>query len=69
MSKSPKYMPLSWLVILTYLGYIGWRLRAFVGWRIAIFPCGLLGAVDIPLFEEIATIEGGGVMYSSTSYA
>ena len=55
---SPLYMPLSWLVTLTYLGYISWRLRALLGWRYAIFLCGLLGAIDIPLFEEISYYGG-----------
>lgn len=55
---SPLYMPLSWLVTLTYLGYIGWRLRALLGLRIAIIVCGLLGAIDIPLFEEISYYGG-----------
>jgi hypothetical protein len=55
---SPIYMPLSWLVTLTYLGYISWRLRALLGWRIAILLCGLLGAIDIPFFEEISYYGG-----------
>ena len=55
---SPLYMPLSWLVTLTYLGYISWRLRALLGRRIAIVLCGLLGAIDLPLFEEISYYGG-----------
>jgi len=55
---SPLYMPLSWLVTLTYLGYISWRLRALLGWRSAILLCGLLGAIDIPFFEEISYYGG-----------
>lgn len=55
---SPLYMPLSWLVTLTYLGYIGWRLRALLGWRVAILLCGFIGAIDIPLFEEISYYGG-----------
>src|SRR5215471_10381166 len=31
---SPLYMPLSWLVTLTYLGYMSWRIRALLDWRI-----------------------------------
>jgi len=62
---SPLYMPLSWLVTLTYLGYISWRLRAFFGWRIAILLCGLLGAIDIPIFEEIS-YHGGWWRYVPT---
>ncbi len=55
---SPIYMPLTWMVTLTYLGYLGWRLRALLGWRFAILLCGLLGAIDIPLFEEISYYGG-----------
>lgn len=55
---SPLYMPLSWLVTLTYLGYISWRLRGLLEWRIAILLCGLIGAIDIPLFEEISYYGG-----------
>ncbi|HEY6285376.1 MAG TPA: hypothetical protein VIX20_06920 [Ktedonobacteraceae bacterium] len=62
---SPLYMPLSWLVTLTYLGYISWRLRALLGWRSAILLCGLLGAIDIPFFEEIS-YHGGWWRYAPT---
>jgi hypothetical protein len=55
---SPIYMPLSWLVTLSYLGYISWRIRALFGWRLAILLCGFLGAIDIPSFEEISYYGG-----------
>jgi uncharacterized protein DUF6989 len=55
---SPIYMPLTWMVTLTYLGYLGWRLRALMGWRLAILLCGLLGAIDVPLFEEMSYYGG-----------
>jgi hypothetical protein len=55
---SPIYMPLSWLVTFSYLGYISWRIRALLGWRNAILLCGFLGAIDIPLFEEISYYGG-----------
>ena len=64
---SPLYMPLSWLVTLTYLGYMSWRLRALLGWRIAILLCGFLGAIDIPLFEEISYF-GGWWRYVPTHF-
>jgi hypothetical protein len=51
---SPIYMPLTWMVTLTYLGYLGWRVRALLGWPFAILICGLVGAIDIPLFEEMS---------------
>ncbi len=55
---SPIYMPLSWMVTLTYLGYFAWRLRALLGWRMATLLCGLVGALEIPLFEEMSYYGG-----------
>lgn len=55
---SPMYMPLTWMVTLTYLGYVCWRLRALLGWRAATILCGLVGAIEIPLFEEMAYYAG-----------
>ncbi len=62
---SPLYMPLSWMVILTYLGYIAWRLRTLLGLRKAMLLSGLLGAVQIPLYEELAYY-GGWWRYKPT---
>jgi hypothetical protein len=55
---SPIYMPLTWMVTLTYLGYLGWRLRALLGWRFAILLCGMVGAIDVPIFEEMSYYGG-----------
>ncbi len=55
---SPIYMPLTWMVTLTYLGYFSWRLRALQRWRMAILLCGLVGAIEIPLFEEMSYYGG-----------
>lgn len=55
---SPLYMPLSWMVILTHLGYVGWRLRAVLGVRKAALLGGLLGVVQIPIYEEMAYYGG-----------
>lgn len=55
---SPVYMPITWMVTLTYLGYFSWRLRALQGWRLAILFCGLVGAIEIPLFEEMSYYGG-----------
>lgn len=51
---SPLYMPLAWTVVLTQLGYLGWRFRARFapGWA-ALFT-GLCGAFHIPFAEEMA---------------
>jgi hypothetical protein len=62
---SPIYMPLTWMVTLTYLGYLSWRIRALLGWRFAVVVCGLVGAIDIPLFEEISYY-GGWWRYAPT---
>jgi len=55
---SPLYMPLSWMVILTHLGYVAWRLRAILGWRKTAVIGGLLGAIQIPIYEEMAYYGG-----------
>lgn len=62
---SPLYMPLSWMVILTHLGYITWRLRALIGLRKASLIGGLLGAIQIPIYEEMAYY-GGWWQYKPT---
>jgi hypothetical protein len=51
-------MPLTWMVTLTYMGYLGWRLRGLLGWRRATLLCGLLGAIVIPIYEEMAYYGG-----------
>ena len=55
---SPVYMPLSWLVVLTPLGYIAWRLQALLGRGKTLLICGIWGAIQIPLFEEMAYYGG-----------
>lgn len=62
---SPLYMPLSWMVILTHLGYVAWRLQALLGVRKAAILSGLLGAIQIPLYEEMAYY-GGWWRYKPT---
>lgn len=55
---SPIYMPLTWMVTLTYLGYVCWRLRGLLGGRMATLLCGLVGAFVIPIYEEMAFYGG-----------
>ena len=62
---SPLYMPLSWMVILTHLGYIAWRLRALVSLRKAALISGIVGAIQIPVYEEMAYY-GGWWQYKPT---
>jgi hypothetical protein len=55
---SPLYMPLSWLVVVTHLGYLAWRLQALLGWRKAALLSGICGAIQIPIYEEMAYYGG-----------
>jgi hypothetical protein len=55
---SPFYMPLSWMIVLTQLGYLAWRLAGLLDggrglWR-AILLTGLAGAINVPFYEEAA---------------
>lgn len=58
---SPLYMPLSWAVVLTQLGYLGWRLRGLVPplrlWH-AVALAGFFGALTVPFYEEMAYYAG-----------
>jgi hypothetical protein len=51
--RSPAWMPFAWEVVAVQFGYLGLRLRErFSGWGLA--GIGLLGAVNIPYYEEMA---------------
>ncbi len=54
---SPAYMPFSWMVVLTQLGYLAWRLDTLAPqtprW-LAMALTGLWGALNIPFYEEMA---------------
>lgn len=58
---SPVYMPLSWAIVLTQLGYFAWRLRALLPasrvW-LAMLLSGLAGAAIVPFYEEMAYYAG-----------
>ncbi|MGZ3602814.1 MAG: DUF6989 domain-containing protein [Ktedonobacterales bacterium] len=58
---SPLYMPLSWAIVLTQLGYLGWRLRGLVPplrlWQ-AVALAALAGAATVPFYEEMAYYAG-----------
>ncbi|HEY1390630.1 MAG TPA: hypothetical protein VGF38_19000 [Ktedonobacterales bacterium] len=56
--QSPAYMPISWMVVLTLLGYLGWRLAGLLplGWAVALG--GLAGVLIIPFYEESAWYAG-----------
>ncbi len=47
---SPLYMPFSWMIVLTLLGYLGWRLRGLLPLWLGIAITGLWGALNIPFY-------------------
>jgi hypothetical protein len=51
---SPAYMPFSWMVTLTLIGYLAWRLWTLLPGWLAIVLTGLWGAANIPFYEEMA---------------
>jgi Domain of unknown function (DUF6989) len=46
-------MPLAWEVVSVQFGYVGLRLRERFG-KIGLLMIGLLGAINIPFYEEMA---------------
>ncbi|MEO7002669.1 MAG: hypothetical protein ABI068_12730 [Ktedonobacterales bacterium] len=58
---SPAYLPLSWMVALTPLGYLAWRLRGLSPlpprWA-SVVIVALVGAFNIPFYEEMAYYAG-----------
>lgn len=58
---SPIYMPLSWVIVLTQLGYLGWRLAGLaprLPLALAVPLTGLAGAAIVPFYEEMAYYAG-----------
>src|SRR5579859_2344251 len=58
---SPIYMPLSWAIVLTQLGYLGWRLAGLaprLPLALAVPLTGLAGAAIVPFYEEMAYYAG-----------
>ncbi len=51
--RSPLWMPLAWQVVAVQFGYIGLRLQERFG-NIGLLMIGLLGAVNILFYEEMA---------------
>ena len=51
--RSPLWMPLAWEVVAVQFGYIGLRLWERFG-NIGLVMIGLLGAINIPFYEEMA---------------
>ncbi len=55
---SPVYMPFSWAVILTQVGYLGWLIGHKVNLTITIIVTAFIGGAVIPLFEHWAKDAG-----------
>jgi hypothetical protein len=51
--RSPVWMPLAWEVVAVQFGYVGLRLWERFG-QLGLLMIGLLGAINIPFYEEIA---------------
>jgi hypothetical protein len=51
--RSPLWMPFAWEVVAVQFGYIGLRLWERFG-RIGLLMIALLGAINIPFYEEMA---------------
>ena len=70
--RSPLWMPLAWEVVAVQFGYLGLRLRERFGGA-GLLAIGVLGAVNIPYYEEMARRIGwwsyrGCRMVSGTPY-
>jgi len=52
--RSPLYMPFAWTVVTTQLGYIGWWLSKRYSMIFASVLLGVIGAINIPLYEQWA---------------
>jgi hypothetical protein len=51
--RSPCWMPLAWEIVAVQFGYLGLRLQERFG-GIGLAMIGLLGAINIPYYEEMA---------------
>jgi hypothetical protein len=51
--RSPIWMPFAWEIVAVQFGYIGSRLADEWGWA-GLFATGILGAINIPFYEEMA---------------
>jgi hypothetical protein len=51
---SPFWMPTAWMIVAAQIGYLGRRLIAAFGMKRGMAATALLGAVNIPFYEEMA---------------
>jgi hypothetical protein len=52
--RSPLWMPLAWQIVAVQFGYIGLRLMERFGTLAGLLGVGVLGAVNIPFYEQMA---------------
>jgi hypothetical protein len=52
--RSPLWMPFAWEVVAVQLGYVGLRLWERYGGGLGLLLVGVLGAINIPYYEEMA---------------
>src|SRR3954467_4922982 len=55
--RSPAWMPLAWEMVAVQFGYLGTRLHAWRGGP-GLVLTGVLGAINIPFYEEMALRDG-----------
>jgi len=51
---SPAYMPFAWAVVLSQIGFIGWRIAQRIGMLKASIIIGIVGGIIIPIYEHSA---------------
>jgi len=51
---SPYWMPTAWMIVAAQIGYVGSRLMVRFGTGLGMALTALLGAVNIPFYEEMA---------------
>jgi hypothetical protein len=52
--RSPLWMPLAWEIVAVQFGYIGLRLMDRFGTMIGLVGIGVIGAINIPFYEQMA---------------
>lgn len=55
---SPLYMPFSYVVVLVQIGYLGYRLSGRLGIWAGCGLTGLIGGLNVPLYEYLAKFAG-----------
>ncbi|HEX4343271.1 MAG TPA: hypothetical protein VH255_07760 [Verrucomicrobiae bacterium] len=71
--RSPAWMPLAWEIVALQFGYLGIRLTERFGTWVGLLIIGILGATNIPYYEEMAKYThwwqySGCRMISNTPY-